>query len=169
MQTREKRIRREGEDASESKFRGLLESAPDAVVIVDAAGLIQIVNRQTELLFGYPRAELLGQPIEVLVPKEAPPYGNFYCMAISAFAPHPATAKLWMEYVYSDEGQLSFLGGFAHPIRFNALVAAGKVPDSLLKTLPPAEAYKNVKFATQEQSAKAQKVLADMWPRVVKI
>jgi PAS domain S-box-containing protein len=69
VQTCEKPIRREGEDAAQSNFRGLLESAPDAVVIVDAAGLIQIVNRQTDLLFGYPRAELLGQPVEVLVPE----------------------------------------------------------------------------------------------------
>jgi PAS domain S-box-containing protein len=57
------------EHASDSKFRGLLESAPDGILIVDRAGLIQIVNRQTELLFGYPRAELLGQPIEVLIPQ----------------------------------------------------------------------------------------------------
>ena len=51
------------------RFRGLLESSPDGVVIVDAVGLIQIVNRQTEVLFGYPRAELLGQPVELLMPE----------------------------------------------------------------------------------------------------
>lgn len=54
----------------ESRFRRLLEAAPDAIIEVDGAGKIQLVNRVTEKLFGYERRELLGQPIEILIPDE---------------------------------------------------------------------------------------------------
>jgi protein-histidine pros-kinase len=57
-----------GAPQSDAGFRGLLESAPDAMLIVDTEGRIVLVNSQTERLFGYAREELVGQPVEMLVP-----------------------------------------------------------------------------------------------------
>src|SRR5689334_722758 len=57
-------LRRTGLEA----FRGLLESVPDAMVVTDADGVIVAVNTQTERLFGYGRDELIGQPVEILIP-----------------------------------------------------------------------------------------------------
>jgi protein-histidine pros-kinase len=56
-------------DDSEAYFRNLLESAPDAMVIIDEQGKIAIVNGQAEKMFGYERADLLGKPVEVLLPE----------------------------------------------------------------------------------------------------
>jgi PAS domain S-box-containing protein len=63
----------ESTTAAEARFRGLLEVAPDPIVIVDERGSIVIVNRQTELDFGYSRDELVGQPVEILVPERYRP------------------------------------------------------------------------------------------------
>ncbi|HEY0701540.1 MAG TPA: PAS domain S-box protein [Candidatus Acidoferrales bacterium] len=52
----------------EKRFQNLLEAAPDAIVIVNQAGIIQIINAQTEKMFGYLRGELVGMPVEILVP-----------------------------------------------------------------------------------------------------
>jgi len=79
----------------EERFRGLLESAPDAMLIVNRAGTIVLVNSQAEALFGYARDELLGQKVEVLAPERFrsrhPAYRSGY---FSAPRPRPMSAEL---------------------------------------------------------------------------
>ncbi len=58
----------EGLESSERRFRGVVESVPNALVMVDGDGIIKLVNTETERMFGYTRHELLGHPVELLVP-----------------------------------------------------------------------------------------------------
>jgi putative spermidine/putrescine transport system substrate-binding protein len=113
------------------------------------------------------RDKLKGNPkVEVVVPKSGILAG-VYVQGISAFAPHPNAAKLWMEHLYSDEGQIGWLKGYCHPIRFNDLVTNKKVPADLLAKLPPAEAYTKAVFPTLEQEAKAKEIITKQWNTVV--
>lgn len=94
LETKEQLIRQQEEavltavrqQQSEKKFRGLLEAAPDAMVIVDHKGTIMTVNAQTEMLFGYARAELLGKPVETLIPAR---YKNIHPFHRSQYGKNP--------------------------------------------------------------------------------
>ncbi len=113
------------------------------------------------------KGELDGNPpVEVVVPATGVLAG-VYIQAISAYAPHPNAAKLWMEYLYSDEGQLGWLKGFCHPIRFNDLAANGKIPQELLDALPPAEGYAKAVFPTLDEQAAAKAPITAQWDTVV--
>jgi len=108
-----------------------------------------------------------GNPaVTVTIPKSGG-YAGYYCQAISTYAPNPNAAKLWEEFLYTDEGQLMYLKGYTHPARYTDLAKRGKIPASLAAKLPPAEAYNNVKFATTAQISVAQTVLQEQWgPKV---
>ena len=113
------------------------------------------------------RDTLAGNPpVDVVVPASGVVAG-VYVQAISAFAPHPNAAKLWMEYLYSDEGQLGWLKGYCHPIRFNDLAKNNKIPKNLLDALPPAAAYEKAVFPTLEQQAAAKETITKKWDSVV--
>ena len=88
---------------------------------------------------------------------------GYYCQAISAYAPNLAAAKLWLEYLYSDEGQLLWLKGAAFPARYNELVQAGKVPADLAAALPDKATMAKVKFPTLAQINKAKDVVTKEW------
>jgi putative spermidine/putrescine transport system substrate-binding protein len=104
-------------------------------------------------------------PITVVVPKSGR-FGGMYVQAISAFAPHPNAAKLWMEYLYSDAGQNTWLSGYCNPIRYDDLVknktvdtaAQAKLPDTTGALLP-----------TLDQITKATDVISKGWPTTVNV
>jgi putative spermidine/putrescine transport system substrate-binding protein len=105
-------------------------------------------------------------PVDVVVPKSGVVAG-VYVQAISAYAPHPNAAKLWMEYLYSDEGQLGWLKGYCHPIRFNDLAKNGKIPQEMLDKMPPAASYEAAKFPTLEEQQVSKEIITKQWDSVV--
>ena len=107
---------------------------------------------------------LAGNPdLETTVPSDGRMAG-VYVQAISAYAPHPNAAKLWMEYLYSDEGQLGWANGFCYPIRFESMKAAGTIPEDVLAKLPSTEgAY----FPSIEDINAAKAIISEGWPEVV--
>jgi putative spermidine/putrescine transport system substrate-binding protein len=110
---------------------------------------------------------LAGNPnIDVVIPPSGVIAG-VYIQAISAYAPHPNAAKLWMEYLYSDEGQIEWLKGYCHPIRYNDMASRGVVPAELSAKLPPADLYAKAVFPTIDQINAAKQVIADNWMTAV--
>jgi putative spermidine/putrescine transport system substrate-binding protein len=91
-------------------------------------------------------------------------YGAYYCQAINATAPHPWAARLWNEFLYSDQGQLIWLKGYSHPARFQDLAKRKVIPKKLLTALPDAALYAKIKFATSGQQTAAKALISSQWP-----
>jgi putative spermidine/putrescine transport system substrate-binding protein len=131
-----------------------------------AKGATPIAVEWDYLNLGY-KKEFKGNPnFEVTIPGSGV-FGNFYCDGVTKNAPHPYNSRLWLEHLFSDEGQLTYLGGFSHPARYQDLVKRNKIPADLAAQLPPASAYESVQFPTVAQTDAANKVLAEQWgPKV---
>ncbi|WP_084010968.1 ABC transporter substrate-binding protein [Pseudofrankia sp. DC12] len=108
--------------------------------------------------------KMSGGQYKINIPTDSS-YASYYDQAINATAPHPAAARLWEEYLYSDEGQNLWLKGRARPIRLGPMTTAGTVDKALLAALPTAPS--DTKYPTNDQLTKAQQVLADNWAKMV--
>ncbi|TQF03043.1 ABC transporter substrate-binding protein [Kitasatospora acidiphila] len=93
-------------------------------------------------------------------------WANFYNQAISKYAPHPAAARLWEEYLYSAEGQNGFLGGFATPAEFDAMKSANTL-DAALAAKVPAPAKPFTTFPTQAQQDTAKAAVTANWAKAI--
>jgi putative spermidine/putrescine transport system substrate-binding protein len=162
-----------GKEAGEKglEYFAALNKAGNFVPVIGKAGTLAQGATPIVVMWDYnalaARDTLNGNPpVDVVVPASGVLAG-VYVQAISAYAPHPNAAKLWMEHLYSDEGQLAWLKGYCHPARFNAMVAAGKVPQELLDKLPPAASYEKAYFPTLEEVDTNKAAVTGGWDSVV--
>jgi putative spermidine/putrescine transport system substrate-binding protein len=110
------------------------------------------------------RDQLAGNPqVNVVVPKTGK-LGGMYVQAISAYAPHPMTAQLWMDWLYSDEGQNLWLKGYCNPIRYDAMAKAGTVNPTYQAKLPDTS---GASLPTLDQITKANTTITTGWPTTV--
>ncbi|MFC4031667.1 ABC transporter substrate-binding protein [Streptomyces polygonati] len=92
-------------------------------------------------------------------------YAQYYSQAINKWAPHPAAARLWEEYLYSAEGQNLFLQGFSRPVEMAAMQTAGTLDSAAAAKLPPVTG--TATFPTPAQLVAAQKAVAGGWSKAV--
>ncbi len=97
--------------------------------------------------------------IDVTVPATGR-FGGVYVQAINKTGPHPNAAKLWMEFLYSDEGQLLWLKGYCNPIRYEDMVTRGVVPADLAAKLPDST---GAVFPTPAQLEAATTLITGGW------
>nr|WP_241983416.1 extracellular solute-binding protein [Cryobacterium tagatosivorans] len=129
-----------------------------------ASGETPVVLDWDYLNVGYGKT-LEGQRDWKVVVLPGTGYAGYYNQAISKDAPHPAAARLWQEFLYSDEGQNLWLAGGARPVRADAMAAAGTIDAALFDELPKAPTSTVV--PTGKQSEAAAKLLGEKWAAAV--
>jgi putative spermidine/putrescine transport system substrate-binding protein len=101
---------------------------------------------------------------KVIIPPNAALAGYYY-QAINKNAPHPAAARLWQEFLYSDEGQNLYLQGSARPVRADSMVTAGTIDLTAYRQLPPVDGAAT--YVSQQQSDAAKKYLEANWAKAI--
>ena len=145
-----------------------LNTAGNFVPVIAKTGTVASGDTPIRIAWTYnalaDKDSLAGNPpIEVVVPTSGR-FGGMYVQAISAYAPHPNAAKLWMEYLYSDEGQNLWLKGYCNPIRYDDMVKRGVVPAELAAKLPDTT---GTVLPTLDQITKASDLITKNWASTV--
>jgi putative spermidine/putrescine transport system substrate-binding protein len=102
---------------------------------------------------------------KVVVPSDAV-LGGFYAQAVVKNSPNPAAARLWQEFLYSDEGQNLWLKGGARPIRLDAMVKAKKHDRTAFAALPAVSKNAKPIFPSLQQQLLAKALLTPAWPKL---
>jgi putative spermidine/putrescine transport system substrate-binding protein len=94
-------------------------------------------------------------------------YGGYYCQAVNSSAPHPNAGRLWEEFIYSDQGQILYLLGYAHPARFADLITRKAIPKAVASKFPASWLNAKPKFASLGQITAAEALIKQQWPSKV--
>ena len=145
-----------------------LHSVGNFVPVTASAATMESGQTPIVIWWDYLLASEIGPSVpglKIVIPSDAS-YAAYYDQAISKYAPDPAAARLWEEYLYSTTGQNLWLEGEARPIELPTLVSSGTVNRAAFKALPPAPSG-SVTFPTQSQQAAAEAVVAQQWSSVI--
>jgi putative spermidine/putrescine transport system substrate-binding protein len=102
--------------------------------------------------------------LKIVIPTDAQ-YAGYYYQAVSKYAPDPAAARLWEEYLYSIVGQNLWLDGRVRPIEMAAMIKAGTINKKAVAALPKVPGNGRLRLPTSAQQVTAEKVVARLWPR----
>jgi putative spermidine/putrescine transport system substrate-binding protein len=145
-----------------------LHSTGNFVPVTASAATMESGQTPIVIWWDYLLASEIGPSVpglKIVIPSDAS-YAAYYDQAISKYAPDPAAARLWEEYLYSATGQNLWLQGKARPIELPSLVTAGTVDQTAYKALPPAPSG-SVTFPTQSQQSAAESIVAQQWSSVI--
>jgi len=150
-------------------FFSKVNKAGNFVPVIAKKGTI--ANGSTPIVLGWDynqlgyRDQLAGNPaMTVLYPN--PTIASMYVQAISAYAPHPNCAKVWMELIQSDAGQLAWIKGYAHGVDQTDMMARGVIPQTVLAKLPTFD-ISTASAPTPDQLSAALKVIEGGWMTTV--
>ena len=148
------------------EFFGQLKKAGNFIPVQATSATVK--NGQTPVVFDWDYLSAAAKKQvptwKVFVPKEAV-LGGYYNQAINKDAAHPAAARLWMEFLYSDEGQNLWLKGGARPVRQAAMEKAGTIDKAAAAALPPVEG--TPVFMSVDQATKASEALKTTWQKAI--
>jgi putative spermidine/putrescine transport system substrate-binding protein len=109
---------------------------------------------------------LAGNPaLSIVYP--SPTIASMYVQAISAYAPHPNCAKVWMEILHSDQGQLAWMKGYAHGVHQVDMESRGVIPADLKAKLPASTAFASAVSPSPDQLTKARDAIKTGWDKTV--
>ena len=150
------------------EFFAQLYSTGNLVPLISNNGLVAKGETPIRITWDYNALAAIdsfaGNPTAQVIIPTSGRFAGVYLQAISAYAPHPNAAKLWMEFLYSDEGQLLWMQGYCHPIREADMRARGVIPADMLAKLPDVS---GAVFPTLNQLDAAKTLITGNWDAVV--